>query len=308
MSRNALGNPTNLFAQRLALRAGEVEGRLREHLDRLATETPARLLDAMRWAALGGGKRFRPALVIESAVLFGAPAEAALDTAAAVEFVHCYSLVHDDLPSMDNDELRRGRATVHKAFDEWTAVLAGDALQTLAFDVLSRPEAHPDPMVRCDLVLGLARAAGATGMVGGQCLDLQADKLGVPAARANDVDRLQAMKTGALIAFACEAGAILGQDAPQDRDAVRRYGTHLGLAFQIADDILDATGDATILGKTSGKDQAAGKATLISLIGMDFAQARLRELEAEALAALVRFGGAADVLRDAARFVGMRRH
>ncbi|KAB2918364.1 MAG: polyprenyl synthetase family protein [Hyphomicrobiaceae bacterium] len=292
------------FSQRLAHAAKLVEARVAVALG--GDSAPVRLAEAMRHAALGGGKRFRPFLVLECANLFDVPATAAVHTAAALECVHCYSLVHDDLPAMDNDDLRRGRPTVHKAFDEWTAILAGDGLLTLAFEILASPETHADPAVRADLVLAVARAAGVAGMVGGQCLDLEADKLGVPAAPSlAHVERLQAMKTGALIRFACKAGAILGRAAPEQRSALVDFGERLGRAFQMADDLLDAEGDAATLGKAIGKD--AGKATLVSILGVVEAKARLAALEAEALAALAPFGPKADVLREATRFVVERR-
>jgi len=262
----------------------------------------------MGHAVLSGGKRFRPFLVIESAALFGIERDAALDTAAALECLHCYSLVHDDLPAMDNDDMRRGRPTVHKAYDDWTAILAGDGLLTLAFDILARPATHPDPGVRAELVLALARAAGAGGMVGGQAFDLEADKLGLPAvACVAHIRRLQAMKTGALITFAAEAGAILGGGSASARAALKAYGDHLGFAFQIADDLLDAQGDAATVGKAVGKDSAAGKATLVSLMGIEAAQAALERAEREAVAALALFGERAAMLVAAAGFVRTRR-
>ena len=303
------------FLQRLERAAQLVEARLAEHLGHRGPSyaatiapPPARLTDAMRHAVLGGGKRFRPMLVIETAALFGVPTEAALDTAASLECLHCYSLVHDDLPAMDNDDLRRGRPTVHRAYDDWTAILAGDALLTLAFDILARPKTHPDPSVRAELVLALARAAGAGGMVGGQALDLEADKLGVPATPALDhIRRLQAMKTGALITYAVESGALLGSATQSERVALKAYGDHLGFAFQIADDILDAEGDSATVGKAVGKDEAAGKATLVSLMGLAAARAALAQAEAAAIAALTPFGARAAILIAAARFVVTRK-
>jgi farnesyl diphosphate synthase len=230
---------------------------------------------------------------------------------AALECVHCYSLVHDDLPAMDDDALRRGRPTVHKAFDDATAILAGDGLLTFAFDILARPQAHPDPGVRIALVAALARAAGLGGMVGGQMLDLEAEGRfagGVPAALGEgEVRTLQAMKTGALLRFACVAGAILGQAGAEAREAADRYGVALGQAFQIADDLLDVEGDPATVGKATGKDAAAHKATLVSVLGVDAAKARLRALTGEAEAALEPFGDDAAVLRAAARFVAERR-
>jgi farnesyl diphosphate synthase len=271
---------------------------------------PPRLLDAMRYASLGAGKRFRPFLLVESASLFDVPREQALMAGVALECVHCYSLVHDDLPAMDNDDLRRGQPTAHKAFDEATAILAGDGLLTFAFDILARPETHPSAAVRVDLVLALARAAGLGGMVGGQMLDLAAEgrfDRGVPQQLAEaEVATLQAMKTGALLKFACCAGAILGQSSPAQREALDRYGTAVGKAFQIADDLLDVEGDPALVGKQTGKDAQAGKATIVGLLGPEGARARLRTLVAEAETALAPFGAVASVLIAGARFVAER--
>ncbi|MEP9354909.1 polyprenyl synthetase family protein [Xanthobacter sp. KR7-65] len=272
---------------------------------------PDRLMGAIRHGALGGGKRLRPFLVIESAALFGLPPAAAVTAAAAVECVHCYSLVHDDLPAMDNDDLRRGRPTVHKAYDEATAILAGDALLTLAFDLLAGTDAHPDAAVRIALVRALARASGMGGMVGGQMLDLAAEGRfsgGAPLALEEDAIRdLQAMKTGALLAVSVEAGAILGgADAPA-RTALAAYGRALGAAFQIADDLLDVEGTTEEVGKSVRKDEAAGKATLVSRLGLDGARAVLDRLVAEAGEALAPFGEKGAVLAEAARFVAARR-
>jgi farnesyl diphosphate synthase len=294
------------FSQRLMRAAALVEARLAERLDDTAAGgAPHRLIEAMRLGALSGGKRLRPFLVMECAELFGVPAEAALETAAALECVHCYSLVHDDLPAMDDDDLRRGKPTVHKAFDEWTAILAGDALLTLAFELLAGPEAHADARVRAELIAGLARASGAIGMAGGQCLDLEADKLGLPAQpQLTHIERLQSMKTAALIGFACEAGAILGRADAARRRALAQFGERLGAAFQIADDLLDIEGEVGVLGKATGKD--VRKATLVSALGVPAAKQRLGLLEAQAIAALEPFGTDADILREAARFVVRR--
>lgn len=271
---------------------------------------PARLLDAMRYASLGAGKRFRPFLVVESAALFKVPREHALMAGAALECVHCYSLVHDDLPAMDNDDLRRGQPTVHKAFDDATAILAGDGLLTFAFDILSRPETHPNPAVRCELVLALARAAGLGGMVGGQMLDLAAEGRfadGKPQQLSErEVATLQAMKTGALLKFACRAGAILGQATGAKREALDRYGSAVGQAFQIADDLLNVEGDPALVGKQTGKDAEAGKATVVGILGVDGAKARLRKLVAEAEASLAPFGSSAATLIAGAKFVADR--
>jgi farnesyl diphosphate synthase len=269
--------------------------------------TPPRLAEALRHAVLGGGKRFRPFLVFHSAALFGADREAALPAAAALECIHCYSLVHDDLPAMDNDELRRGRPTVWKAYDEWTAILVGDALQAFAFELISASEEHRDPGVRAELVHVLAIASGAIGMVGGQVLDLEAGKLG---ARSEptiaDVMRLQAMKTGQLITAACEMGAIVGGASEAQRAALKTYGEHLGAAFQISDDLLDAEGSSADTGKATGKDAAAGKATLIGMLGIGEARSYLDRSIAAAIAALGMFGEKAESLAEAARLMGRR--
>jgi farnesyl diphosphate synthase len=263
----------------------------------------------MRYASLGGGKRLRPFLVVESAALFKVAPQNALMAGAALECVHCYSLAHDDLPAMDNDDLRRGRPTTHKAFDEATAILAGDGLLTFAFDILSRPETHPDAEVRLKLVTALARAAGLGGMVGGQMLDLAAEgrfDASPPGLGEQDVKTLQAMKTGALLRFGCHAGAILGK-ADQGRwTALDRYGSALGEAFQIADDLLDLEGDPATVGKATGKDAAAHKATQVGVLGPAAARRRLDGLVAEAQAALGPFGSEADILKAAARFVATR--
>ncbi len=285
-------------------------------LARLIAQTPAegervrpgRLVAAMQHAALGGGKRLRPFLVAETAALFGVPQERALMAGAALECIHCYSLIHDDLPAMDNDDLRRGKPTVHKAFDEATAILAGDALLTIAFDIVARPETHPDAGVRIALVSALSRASGIGGMAGGQMLDLAAEgRFGEKIALdQTGVATLQAMKTGALIRFACRAGAILGGASPREHDALDTYGRILGEAFQIADDLLDAEGDTATLGKRAGKDDAAGKATLVSILGRDGAHAQLAKLVEEASRALEPFGERGDILRATARFVADR--
>jgi farnesyl diphosphate synthase len=286
-------------------------------LERLLTSSPidgerarpARLLDAMRYASLGGGKRLRPFLVVESAALFDVSRQNSLMAGAALECVHCYSLAHDDLPAMDNDDLRRGRPTTHKAFDEASAILAGDGLLTFAFDILSRPETHPDADVRLKLVSALARAAGLGGMVGGQMLDLAAEgrfDVSPPKLGEQDVKVLQAMKTGALLRFGCLAGSILGQANQSQQTALERYGSALGEAFQIADDLLDVEGDPATVGKATGKDAAAHKATLVGVLGSTAARRRLESLVGEAQAALSAFGSNADVLKAAARFVATR--
>ncbi len=271
---------------------------------------PPRLVAAMRHAALGGGKRLRPFLVVESAALFGVTRAGALPAATAFECAHCYSLVHDDLPAMDDDDLRRGRPSLHRAFDEATAILAGDALLTLGFDILSRDAADPDPAVRSELVALLARAAGIGGMAGGQMLDLEAEGRfagGSPLLLdAAAIERLQAMKTGALIAAACAAGAALGRADAVARRALSDYARAFGLAFQIADDLLDAEGDPTRVGKAVAKDARAGKATLVTALGRDAARARLKALVAECDRALAHFGERAAMLAAAARFAADR--
>ncbi len=300
------------FSSRLAAVATETEALLERLLDGAAlpgeTARPPRLLEAMRWSALGGGKRLRPFLVVEAAALFGASRDSALLAGCALELLHCYSLVHDDLPAMDNDDLRRGKPTVHKAFDEATAILAGDALLTLAFDIMARDGVHAEPSVRIALVRELARAAGLGGMAGGQMLDLAAEGRFVAkrALTETDIVTLQAMKTGALIRFACNAGAVLGQADAQAHASIERYGAAIGQAFQIADDLLDVEGDSAQLGKAAGKDEAAGKATLVAVLGVAGARARLDRLIAEADAALARFGATADTLRATARFIAER--
>lgn len=293
------------FEEKLARAAAEVEARLARIIDGEAAEAPPRLVAAMRHAVLGGGKRFRPFLVLETAALHGGAPAAALEVAAALELVHCYSLVHDDLPAMDNDALRRGRPTVWTAFDDWTAILAGDALLTLAFDVVAA--SGLPPATALELTRRLARAAGAQGMVGGQALDLEADKLGLPARPTGEhIARLQAMKTGALIVFACEAGAIAAGAPAAHLAAMGAYGRALGEAFQLSDDLLDASGDAATVGKAVGKDQAAGKATLVALLGVEAARRRLDGLVGAALAALVPYGSDAQALTGAARFMAVR--
>lgn len=288
--------------------ACEVEAHLGDILARESSRgSPPRLVAAMRHAVLGGGKRFRPFLVLESAALFGAPRSAAMNAAAAIECIHCYSLVHDDMPAMDNDELRRGQPTVWKAFGEWSAILVGDGLQALAFELVSAPSAHTQPAARADLVHTLAMASGSPGMVGGQALDLEAgERPTTEVVDAAHITRLQSMKTGALIRAACEMGAIVGEAAPAHRDALVKYGAALGVAFQISDDLLDAEGSISAVGKATGKDAAAGKATLVSLLGAKETRRHMDTTVAEAVAALQAFGPEADRLRDAARFMGRR--
>ena len=265
----------------------------------------ARVVEAMRYSALAPGKRLRPFLVLASAQLFSVSRRSALQAAAAVELVHAYSLVHDDLPAMDNSDLRRGRPTCHKQFDEATAILAGDGLLTYAFEVLAQPDTHGDPAVRCELVTALAQAAGAAGMVGGQMIDLLAEN--DPTLDIGAITRLQRLKTGALIAFSCEAGAILGKAGREQRHALRGYAHDLGLAFQIADDLLDIEGSAAETGKPVGSDAAAGKATFVTILGLERARAQAAALIGQAVAHLDLFEKKADLLRQAADFVINRR-
>jgi len=264
----------------------------------------ARLFECMRYSAFAGGKRFRPFLVISSADLFGVAKTASLRVAAAIEMVHTYSLMHDDLPCMDDDDLRRGQPTAHKQFDEATALLAGNALATLAFEVLTAEDTHSDPAVRVELVRALAQASGGHGMMGGQILDLAAERrsLDMPG-----ITRLQQLKTGAMIAFSCEAGAILGKAAPSLRQALRHYAHDLGLAFQMADDLLDHEGSAAEMGKAVGKDAGRGKATFVSLLGPEQARTQAQMLAEQAARHLDPFGEKADLLRAAAQFVVERR-
>jgi farnesyl diphosphate synthase len=276
-------------------------------IDRLLAAPPgleARVYEAMRYSALAPGKRLRPLLVLAGSQLFGVAQTSALQVAAAIEMVHAYSLIHDDLPAMDNSDLRRGRPTCHKAFDDATAVLAGDGLLTMAFELLAQPDTHGDPAVRCELVSALASAAGAAGMVGGQMIDLIAETRTLD---IGQITRLQRMKTGALIAFSCEAGAILAKAPHELRTALRGYAHDLGLAFQIADDLLDVEGSAEETGKPVGADAAAGKATFVSILGVERARGQARVLVDQAVAHLDLFGQRAELLRQVARFVIDRR-
>tara|TARA_Y100001936_G_C16093433_1_gene688987 strand:+ start:9800 stop:10705 length:906 start_codon:yes stop_codon:yes gene_type:complete len=264
----------------------------------------ARLFEAMRYASLNGGKRLRPFLALESARLFDVPDDYALRAGVAVELIHCYSLIHDDLPAMDDDDLRRGKPSCHIAFDEATAVLAGDALQAVAFEILADPKTHPDAEVRNALIKGLAFASGGHGMVGGQMIDLAAEHSD---ADVSTITRMQRLKTGALISFSCEAGAIVGRASDDARQALLHYAHDLGLAFQIADDLLDVLGTAEDTGKATQKDEAAGKATFVSLLGVPEAQERAKLLVDQAIARLDMFGEKAAHLRAIANFVVERR-
>jgi farnesyl diphosphate synthase len=296
------------FEARLTATAREVEA----VLDTLLSSSvlngeiarPERLRSAMHYASLNGGKRLRPFLVIEAASLLGGDRDAALRVGAALECVHCYSLVHDDLPAMDDDDLRRGKPTVHIAYDEATAILTGDSLLTYAFDIIAAPETKLPDAAKVVLTLALARAAGIGGMAGGQALDLAAEK---QAPDEQGVVTLQAMKTGALIRFACEAGAIIAGASPEDRTRLRQFGERIGLAFQLADDILDLTSDAATMGKATGKDAGRSKGTLVALHGMAWAEAKLAEHVREAEALLSPYAGRGTVLTEAARFIAGRK-
>ncbi len=267
----------------------------------------APLFAAMRYAAIGGGKRLRGFLVLEGARQFAVSRQAALRVAAAIEMVHAYSLVHDDLPAMDDDDLRRGKPTVHKAWDEATAILAGDALQSHAFTVLAEEATHADPAVRVELVRCLSKAAGPRGMCGGQMIDMLAEQSGGQLDEM-EVGRLQTLKTGKLIEFSAEAGAVLGKAPAAQRHALLAYGRDLGAAFQIADDLLDATASAEETGKATGKDAAAGKATLVSLLGLERARLQAERLVAQAKAHLDGFGARGDLMRMLADFTIERRN
>ena len=262
------------------------------------------LFGAMRYASLEGGKRLRPFLTLESARLFKAPEKYALRVGTAIELIHCYSLIHDDLPAMDDDDLRRGRPSCHVAFDEATAILAGDALQVLAFEILCDPETHPDANIRVELIKGLAVASGGLGMVGGQMIDLVSENSDVD---LRTITKMQTLKTGALISFSCEAGAILGKASNEKKEALLKYAQDIGLAFQIADDLLDVLGTKEVTGKSTNKDGAAGKATFVSLLGVSESQKRAQFLTDRAIRRLDMFGDKAAHLKAIADFVVKRR-
>jgi farnesyl diphosphate synthase len=287
----------------LARNAREVDAVLDSLLPPRA-DLEGRLMEAIRYTTLSSGKRIRPFLVMASSQLFNVSREYALRVAAAIEMVHCYSLVHDDLPAMDNDDLRRGLPTCHVKFDEATAILAGDALLARAFEVIADAATHPDPRVRADIVFALAHAAGCEGMVGGQMLDLLAERQSFGIA---EITRMQRMKTGALIAFSCEAGALLGKAGDQARHALRAYAHDLGLAFQIVDDLLDVEGDEEVLGKRTKKDEHAGKATFVSILGVERARAQSSMLARQAIQHLDMFADEAEPLRALADFVVTRK-
>jgi farnesyl diphosphate synthase len=284
--------------QRLESALGEAADAVNRTLDRLVPPVDGaerRVVEAMRYALMGGGKRIRPFDVLEMG---------ALRTAAAIEMVHSYSLVHDDLPAMDNADLRRGRPSVHRQFDEATAILAGDGLLTQAFEVLADEETHANPLVRSELVLALGRAAGAAGMVGGQMIDLEAQHAKLDLAA---ITRLQRLKTGAIIRFSCEAGAILASAPTKERRALQLYAEDLGLAFQIADDLLDVESSAAVTGKPVGQDQVAGKATFVAVLGVDEARRRAKEIADRAASHLAGFEERAELLCEMAQFVVNRR-
>ncbi len=292
------------FSETIKETAGLVEAALDTHLP--MREGPlGRVAGAMRWGALDGGKRLRPFLAIAAADMFDVPRNRSVRVGCAVEMIHCYSLIHDDLPAMDDSDLRRGRPSVHKKYDDATAILAGDALLTQAFEILAAEETHPDGAVRCAIALELARASGKAGMVGGQMIDIYAEQKDFDLA---GVTELQRLKTGALIRFSAVAGGIVGEGSKDDIAALAAYSEDLGLAFQIVDDILDATSDAEALGKPAGQDAEMDKATFIKLLGMDAAKSKAAELVTSCKAHLERFGDKAAPLKGAADFVFERKN
>ncbi|MDE1901158.1 MAG: polyprenyl synthetase family protein [Alphaproteobacteria bacterium] len=287
----------------LAAAMSEAAAATADALERLLPKSDfpeKKLFDAMRYGALNGGKRLRPFLAMSAARIFGVSDECALRAAVAIECVHCYSLIHDDLPAMDDSDLRRGSPTVHKKYDEATAILAGDALLTIAFEILADPRTHEDPAVRCKLVTALAKASGVHGMVGGQMLDLIAETTTLD---IGAITRLQRLKTGELIAVSTEAGAILGKASQQHHNALRAYAHDLGLAFQIIDDLLDAEGTEEETGKPVQRDADAGKATFVTILGAERARNQAKLLSEQAIQHLSVFGGRAQHLEDVARFV-----
>ena len=303
MPAETIERPASL-AEETSRLAGEVD-RFFGDLLGSAGDGRDRLYEAMRHATIGGGKRLRPLLTIAAARLFAVDPDRALRAGSAIEMIHAYSLVHDDLPCMDDDDIRRGKPTVHRAFGEAEAVLAGDSLHALAFEILADPATHEDPWVRSDLVLELARAAGPSGMAGGQMMDLSAkeQELDLPA-----ITRLQQLKTGALIEYCVEAACIMGKLAAEARTPYRGYARNVGLAFQIADDLIDDGGDEAAAGKRIGKDAAAGKATFVSLLGAERARQQASLLVEQAVEHLADHGEEADLLRAIARFAVERNH
>ncbi len=294
--------PPDILADALAEVAAGVDA-LFDIFLAVPDDSRAPLFEAMRHAAIGGGKRLRPVLLIATAKLFNVDPHFALRAATAIEAIHVYSLIHDDLPCMDDDDIRRGKPTVHRAFDEATAVLAGDSLHALAFEILADPKTHSDPFIRGELISTLALASGPDGMAGGQMMDLEAEKgpIDLPT-----VTRLQALKTGALIAASVEMGAILGHIPPEGRKALKGYAHDIGLAFQIADDILDVEGDPKLAGKALQKDADAGKGTFVSLMGLDRAKAQAQSLVDQAIGQLASYGKEADLLRAVAHYITQR--
>lgn len=284
--------------------ADAIENKLLEFLP-ASQGMEKQVVDAMRYALLAGGKRLRPFLVMQSASLFSIPEENAMRVAAAIECLHTYSLIHDDLPTMDDDELRRGKPTTHIKYNEATAILAGDSLLTLAFEILADEKTHSDAEVRCTLIAALSRAAGTFGMVGGQMIDLKAENEPLP---MQEIIRMQQMKTGALIVFSCEAGAILAKVKDERRDALVKYANDIGLAFQIVDDLLDVEGSSEAIGKTAGKDVDAGKATLVSLMGADKAREKAIEITRDAIGQMECFGDKGAILCSLAMFILKRAH
>ena len=304
MSSVALTREDSVLSEVMAEVAADIDRRFDELLA-VPDDARAELYKAMRHAAIDGGKRLRPLLVHATSRLFAVDPECSGRVGTAIEAIHVYSLIHDDLPAMDNDDVRRGRPTVHKQWDEATAVLAGDSLHALAFEILGDPDTHPDPFVRAELVHDLARAAGPAGMAGGQMMDIVAETTSFD---LPTITRLQALKTGALIAASVEAGAILGRVPPEGRTGLRGYARDLGLAFQIVDDLLDVEGDEALMGKKLRKDEGAGKETFVSLLGIEQARTQSRMLVDQAIAHLHAYGREADLLREIARFVLQRDH
>ena len=305
MPNDVMANPISLsLADAMQSVAAEIDAMF-DGLLTVPDDPRAVLYEAMRHAAIGGGKRLRPLLVFASANLFNVGRESALRVGIAIEALHVYSLVHDDMPCMDDDDMRRGKPTVHKQWNDAIAVLAGDALHALAFEIVADPVTHPDPFVRAELSFELARASGPSGMAGGQMMDLVAEETTFDLPTTT---RLQQLKTGALISFCLEAGAILGRVPPEGRRSLRAYARDIGLAFQIADDLLDVEGDSAVVGKATGKDAGAGKATFVSLLGIERARRQADMLVDQAIAHLVSFGAEADLLRSIARYIVERDH
>jgi farnesyl diphosphate synthase len=298
----SLASSPSLLNESLTQIAADIDQEF-DALLKLPGDARDRLYAAMRHAAIGGGKRLRPLLVTATAALFHVDRAVAVRVGTAVEAIHVYSLVHDDLPCMDDDDMRRGKPTVHRAFDDATAVLAGDSLHALAFEILANPQTHPDPFVRGELVSTLALASGPEGMAGGQMMDIEAENATFD---LQTVMRLQALKTGALIAASVEMGAILGHIPPEGRTHLRGYARDIGLAFQIADDILDVEGDPELAGKALQKDADAGKGTFVSLMGLERAKQQAEMLVAQANEHLSCYGSEANLLRAIANYITER--